>query len=125
MTRAHSILIVEDFDPIRTRLAERFKEEGFNIFEAHDGESAVNTALDAVPDIILLDIMLPKINGLDVLASLKKYDKTKSIPVIMLTNLTGSEEVAQALEQGVHDYLIKKDWSLDDVVRQVRYKLGA
>lgn len=117
------ILIVEDEPPLSEILKDHFENEGFRIIVAKDGEEGLGLALSKKPDMILLDINLPKLNGLDMLKQLRTYEAGKSIPAIALTNLNDTKEVNEALASGVSDFLVKADWSITDVVESVRRKL--
>jgi two-component system phosphate regulon response regulator PhoB len=118
------ILIVEDEPPLSDVLKDHFENEGFRIIVAKDGEEGLMLALSKKPDMILLDINLPKLNGLDMLKQLRTYEVGKSIPAIALTNLNDTKEVNEALASGVSDFLVKADWSIADVVDSVRRKLA-
>lgn len=126
MKNNHSkkILIVEDETAMLKILVYRFKHEGFVIFKAKNGEDGLKFAFKEHPDLILLDIILPKIDGMTVLKRLREDEWGKNVPVIILTNLVEGEKVSKALEKGVYDFLIKTDWELEDVVKRVREKLG-
>lgn len=118
------ILFIED----ETALQEAFKgmlvPEGYEIVTAIDGESGLRLASTEKPDLILLDLMLPKIHGLDVLKTLKADAATRDIPVIILTNLDKTENVESALEFGATTYLVKANYGLDEVVQKVKKALS-
>ena len=121
------ILIVEDEASLRSRLVSRFQqEEGFAVFESGDGIDALNVAFRAKPDVILLDIILPGMHGLNVLKQIRNEGEGwgKNVPILMLTNLSDSEIVAQAAERGSFDFLVKEDWPLDDIVSKVKQRTG-
>lgn len=118
-----TILIVEDEALILRSLKDRFIKEGFTVFDASDGEKGLELALQNHPDIILLDIIMPKMDGISMLKELRKDEWGKDVKIIILTNLNYSEKVAEAMKNGVYDFLIKTDWKLEDVVKQVRDKL--
>lgn len=117
------ILIIEDEQVIRDVLVKTFTHEGFSVLEAADGEVGLSVAEKELPDIILLDIILPKMHGLAVLSRLRESEWGKNIPVIILTNLSDSASVADTLAGGVYEFLVKKDWTLDEIVAKVREKL--
>lgn len=119
------ILIVEDDEPLSDVLQERFENEGFRVIVAKNGVDGLLLALDEKPAIILLDIVMPKLGGLDMLKQLREYEAGKNIPVIILTNLSDSKEVHEALANGVRDYMVKADWAIADVVESVRKLLTA
>jgi DNA-binding response OmpR family regulator len=116
------ILIVED-DPLISRVYQRvFTFEGFDVEMAADGEEGLTKAKSAHPTIILLDIMMPKMNGLEVLAQLKADPVMAAIPVIMLTNLSGQDDTQKALSGGAIKYIVKSEYDpkeVSDMVKQV------
>ena len=101
------ILIVEDEKDIIKMLEYNLKKEGFKVIDARDGEDALDLAVRAYPDLILLDLMLPGIDGLEVCKSLKKEAKTASIPIIMLTAKSQESDKVVGLELGADDYITK------------------
>lgn len=120
------ILIVEDEDILSKVLQEKFEDEKFEVAVALDGEEALSVVKKIKPDIILLDILLPKKNGLEVLAALKGDDELSSIPVIMLSNLSEDEKIKEALSMGAVDYMIKTQHPINEVVEKVnKYVLKA
>lgn len=125
MTKAQEkkILIVEDEIALRQALADKFSREGFQVVQAKDGEEGLIMAIKNQPDIILLDIIMPKVDGLTMLKNLRLNDWGKNVPVLMLTNLNDAENVAKAMENGVYDFLVKSDWRLDELVTRVKDKL--
>lgn len=113
------VLIVEDDVFLSGIYQKKFEMEGFKVTMAGDGESGWQTAKKKKPDIILLDILLPKLDGFAVLEKLKKDGETKNIPVILLTNLGQKDDVEKGLEQGAADYLIKAHFKPSEVVDKV------
>ena len=102
-------------------LAEKLTKGDFDIRLAQDGEAALKELeKDDLPDIILLDLLLPKISGFDVLKKVKETEKTKNIPVIILSNLGSQEEIAKGLRLGAASYLIKANVLLDEVVKKIK-----
>jgi two-component system, OmpR family, alkaline phosphatase synthesis response regulator PhoP len=125
MAEAKKILFVEDEIAMLNALANKFKQEGFEIFTASDGEEGVKVALKEKPDLLMLDIIMPKLDGLGVIKEVRENAKWgKDVPIIMLTNLSDPEHVSEAAKYGVYDFLVKTDWRLDEVVQMVRTKLG-
>lgn len=120
----HKILIVEDEDSLSEVLKERLENEGFDVTIAHDGAEGLIVALDQQPDAILLDIIMPKLDGLSMLKQLRTYDAGKIIPVIVMTNLSDSKEVHEALASGARDFLVKSDWAIADLVASIRKQLA-
>lgn len=119
----HCLLIVEDDTPLRNALVDKFTREGFSVSAAENGELGLSAMQSTKPDCILLDIRMPKMNGLDMLKSLRALPTGREVPVILLTNVNEVEQVSEALVLGVQDYLVKSSWRLDDVVQKVKEKL--
>lgn len=117
-----TILIVEDEAPLLKALSAKFKHEGYATLEARDGEEGLETALSQKPDMILLDIVMPKMDGLTMLEMLRKDAWGKDVPVMLLTNLNDPIKVADAIKEGVYDYLVKTNWKLEDVLEKVAQK---
>lgn len=115
-----SILLVDDDLTLREMYSERLKAEGFSVEMAKDGEEALNKATEIKPNIILLDIMMPKINGLDVLKRLKEQDETKDIPVIVLTALIQDREKMESITRGADDYIVKSEMMPGEVIQKVK-----
>jgi len=116
------ILITED-DPLMSRLYQKiFTFEGHEVETAENGEVGLEKVRSYKPDIILLDVMMPKMNGLQVLEKLKLDPETKSIPVIMLTNLAGQQDAETALSKGAVKYIVKSEHEpkeIADIVKEV------
>lgn len=121
--KVYKILLVEDDSSISGLLREYLVGEGFNVIVARDGDQGLEMAVSEKPDVILLDIMMPKKDGLAVLKELRATEEGKAMPVIMLTNEKSIEDVNQALESGVHDYFIKADWDVKTLLASIRRHL--
>jgi two-component system, OmpR family, alkaline phosphatase synthesis response regulator PhoP len=117
------VLIVEDEASLLLSLADNLSKEGFDIIKAENGEKGLALALEEKPDLILLDILLPKMDGLTMLKKLRQDEWGKDAEVIILTNLSDNRSVSDAMEQGSYDYLIKTDWKMGDVIAKVHEKL--
>ncbi|MDQ1284550.1 MAG: two-component system, OmpR family, alkaline phosphatase synthesis response regulator PhoP [Patescibacteria group bacterium] len=117
------ILIVEDETSLHESLGEFLSAEGFEVLNAYDGEVGLSMAREKMPDLVLLDIILPKKDGYEVLAEIRKSEKTKNMPVILLTNLESAEDVQKAFEKGATTYLVKSDYKMEDVVRKIKETL--
>lgn len=115
------ILLVDD-DPLLIRMYQKkLQNDGYEVDSASDGEAGLKKVSEFEPDLILLDIMMPKLNGLEVLKKLKEETQTKNIPVILLTNVGGSDEdVERGLGLGAVAYLIKAGNRPDVVVSKVK-----
>ena len=118
------ILIVEDDVFIRDIYQVKFSQEGFEVLSAEDGIKALDILKEKVPDIILLDILMPYMNGLEVLKKIKSNEALKNIPVIMLSNISEKDKVDEITEYGVTDYLIKSHFTPSEVVQKVNVLLG-
>lgn len=119
----YKILIVEDEGPLLEVLKERFENEGYKVFTAKDGAEGLTLALDEQPDLILLDIIMPKVDGLTMLKNLRADERGRKVRVVVLTNVNDSKEVHEALAAGASDFLVKADWSVSDLVDNVRKHL--
>ncbi|MEK7202707.1 MAG: response regulator [Patescibacteria group bacterium] len=120
-----TILIIEDEESLRNALCDKITREGFLTLEAKNGEQGLEIALAKHPDLILLDILMPIMDGLTVLKKLGEDEWGREAKVIMLTNLSDTENVAVAAEHGSRDYLVKSYWKIEDVVAKVKEKLKA
>lgn len=118
-----TILVVEDDASLQRILQEALGQSGFLIISALDGQLGLELAQKHKPDLILLDLILPKKSGFEVLKELKKSPETKDIPVIVLTVLAGTADVQKALELGATTYMIKAQYELGDVIDKVRKNL--
>jgi len=118
------ILLVEDDSFLLSMYATKFEMENFKVIMAEDGEKALRRALKESPDIILLDIILPKVNGFEVLRQLKDNSTTVDIPVILLTNLSQKDEIEQGLKMGAEDYLIKAHFMPSEVIDKIKKVLN-
>ena len=118
-----TILIIEDESIIRQALVQKLKNEGYQTLEAGNGEEGLKLALETKPNLILLDIILPLMDGLAVLDALRKDAWGKDAKVIILSNLSDEAKVTIAKDKGVSDYLIKTNWDINDVVKKIEQKL--
>lgn len=114
------ILFIEDEPGLQKALGEALQDAGYEVASAADGEEGLRLALRDIPDLILLDLILPKKDGFEVLRELRGDSRTAQIPVIVLTNLEGSSEVQKALERGATAYLVKTNYELNEVIEKVR-----
>lgn len=114
------ILIIEDESSLQKSLGESLTQEGYKIIAALNGEIGLKMAAKEKPDLVLLDLILPKINGFDVLKTLKNNPETKSIPVIVLTNLEDMRDIERVLELGATTYLVKANYSLEEITDKIK-----
>lgn len=114
------ILFIEDESALQRAASQVLTEEGFQVLSALDGELGLELTKKEIPDLILLDLIMPKKSGFEVLEELKKDPGTKNIPVIILSNLEGSEDVEKALTLGATTYLVKTNYRLEEVVEKIK-----
>lgn len=121
MLDSHKKILVVDDDPgMLKSIAAELSNSGFTVLEAADGEVGLTKALADHPDLILLDIMLPKLNGMEVLEKLRENAWGKSVPVILLTNLDADDAIMkEVMKNKPSFYLLKKNWTLRDVTERV------
>jgi len=117
------ILFIEDEQSLQKTFEDVLKKEGYEIISALDGEVGLRLIKSEKPDLVLLDLILPKIHGLEVLEKIKKDPETKNIPVIILTNIEGAKDVERALELGATTYLVKTSYALKDIVNKIKKTL--
>jgi CheY-like chemotaxis protein len=118
------ILFVEDESALQKTFGDLLKQEGYIMVSALNGEDGLKLAEAEKPDLILLDLILPKLHGFEVLKQLKGNPETKDIPIIVLTNLEGMGDVEKALELGAKTYLVKANYTLEEVVSKIKKALG-
>lgn len=123
MEMAKKILLVEDDDQMATVYKQRLELEGFAVERAENGEKALDLAVKFAPDLILLDVMMPRLNGFDVLDILRTTPATRNVRVIMLTALSQPQDVERARELGADDFLIKSQVVIGDVIARIRHHL--
>jgi CheY-like chemotaxis protein len=118
------ILFVEDEEALQKTLGELLKQEGYEVISAFDGETGLNLVKSERPDLILLDLFMPKMDGFEVLKRLKADEELKDIPVIVLTQLESIGDVGKAIEAGATTYLVKTQYSLEEILEKVKKALG-
>jgi DNA-binding response OmpR family regulator len=124
MANSEKILLVDDDMTLHEMYAERLKAEGYVIVSAYDGEEAIEKAYKENPDLILLDIMMPKINGIDVMKKLREDDETKGIPIILLTALVQEINKIKDMMQPYDSYLIKSEIMPQEVINTIEKSLA-
>lgn len=117
------ILIVEDEAPILSALEDNLGAEGFQVLKASDGVDGLLMAIEKHPDLILLDIMMPRMDGLKMLEKLRADEWGKKVPVIILTNYGDNDKIAEAITDDVSEYFIKSDIKMEEVVERIKAKL--
>lgn len=118
------ILLIEDDSFLSGMYDTKLKLEGFDVILAEDGAKGLELSVSQRPDIILLDIILPKMDGFTTLKHLKDNTETKKIPVILMTNLGQKEDVERGIALGAQDYLVKAHFMPSEVVEKIRQYLG-
>ena len=118
------ILFIEDESALQRAVTQILKRDGYEVLSALDGEAGLTLALRELPDLILLDLILPKKDGFFVLKELKADPRAKNIPIIILTNLEGALDVEKTLELGATTYLVKTSYRLEEVVEKIKQVLG-
>jgi DNA-binding response OmpR family regulator len=119
------ILIVEDEAPLRKVLAEEFTDSDYIVFEAGDGLEGLEVALREKPDLILLDQLMPKLNGVGMLRQLRTDQWGAKVPVIMATNMSTTDTINEAIEAGANDYFIKSEVTIVDIMKLVDTRLSS
>lgn len=118
------ILLVEDDIGLATVYKARLENEGFDVIHCDNGETALKDAIEYKPDLIILDVMMPKISGFDVLDILRNTKDTAHIKVVMLTALSQPKDVERAKSLGADDYLVKSQVVIADVIERIKHHLG-
>jgi len=117
--KSKKVLIVEDDMLLSKALTSKFEQEKYEVLIAKDGQQAIDLTIEQKPDIILLDLLLPVMNGFEVLSSLKLNKEIRDIPILILSNLGQVEEIKRGEGLGADDYLVKSDVSLKTVSEKV------
>jgi len=117
---AKTILIIEDDKFLRELIAQKLLKENYEISEAVDGEEGIKKIREEKPDLILLDLILPGIDGFEVLSRMKSGEEISSIPVIILSNLGQKEDVERGLNLGAKDYLIKAHFTPGEIIEKIK-----
>ena len=105
-------------------LKNKLEHAGYTVLAANDGEGAIEALRSSKPDLVLLDLIMPKLDGISVLRQMKSDDALRLVPVVILTNLSSGDKVAEAMQLGTFDFLVKANYSLDDVLKKVNERLG-
>ncbi|MFA6382163.1 MAG: response regulator [Candidatus Buchananbacteria bacterium] len=118
------LLIIDDEPTVLEALSSQFDQEKVSVLTAKDGQEGLKIALENHPDLILLDLIMPKMDGMTMLTKLRDDEWGKTAEVIILTNLSDAQKVAEAVDRGTYEYLVKVNWNVSDVVNKVKNKLG-
>ncbi len=114
------IILIEDDEILSKVLAEELRDVGFEVATAFDGEKGLELTRSAHPDLVLLDLIMPKQNGFEVLKTLKKSPETKDIPVIILTVINADEDIMKGLQLGAQDFIIKSQHAVVEIVEKIK-----
>lgn len=118
------ILFIEDEPALQEALGEALKQSGYTVAKATDGDSGLRLAKSELPDLILLDLIMPNKDGYEVLEDLKSDIATNRIPVIVLTNLEGMKDIEKAIAAGATNYLVKTRYELGELIEKIKKILG-
>lgn len=118
------ILLVEDDDSLANVYTSRLEVEGFVVKRVPNGEDALAAAVEFKPDLVLLDVMMPKVSGFDVLDILRNTPETANLKVVMLTALSQDTDKARADQLGADDYLVKSQVVIADVIERIKHHVG-
>lgn len=120
---AMQVLIVEDEEVLAKVFQEKLEKSGYDVKLAGDGEAALSMAASSKPDVIVLDLLLPKKNGFEVLEVLKSDETTKMIPVVVVSNLGEDSDIKRALALGAADYYVKSEHPINEIVEKIKNAL--
>jgi len=115
-----NILIIEDDDFFRELIKKKLLSKDFDVLEAVDGEKGIEAMKEKKPDLVLLDLLLPNIDGFEVLLKVKADSSVSSIPIIILSNLGQQEDIERGLKLGAVDYLIKSQFDIDQIMEKIK-----
>ena len=118
------ILVIEDDRDLREAIVDKFRQEKFEVLEAQNGEEGLAAALREKPDLLIVDIIMPKMDGTEMLKKVRENEWGRNVPVMILTNISDAEKLAEALEIGVDEYLLKAEWKLQDVLEKAKKIMG-
>ncbi len=124
MENKKTILVAEDDNLIMGAVSEKLLHEKFEVLKARNGEEALSLALNIHPDLILLDVMMPKMDGLAVLKNLRSDPWGKAVHIIMFSNVSEKEKIAEAMAGQAFDYFVKSDTKIEDIILKIKEKLN-
>ena len=119
-----TILFIEDEEALQKAITTMLEKDGYKVLSAMEGDTAVKYAREEEYDLVLLDLILPKLNGFEILKELKQNEEKKHIPVLIVTNLETSADIQKALDLGATNYLVKSNYNLDEIIKKIKTALG-
>jgi CheY-like chemotaxis protein len=119
MNTKQKILLIDDDSVTVKTFSDYLVEKGYDVHSAENGDVGFKEAKTWMPDVILLDMIMPVMNGVETLKKIREANETKNIPVLILTNIDGPEEVAEAMQLGQVQYLVKANYSMEDIYRKI------
>ncbi len=117
------VLLIEDELALQEAVKMKLEKKGIEVWAAETGEKGLSFLKEKKPDLVWLDILLPGINGLEVLRRIRENEKTKDLPVIVVSVSSGQEKIKQAFSMNIIDYLVKSEYTIDDIIRKVKHIL--
>ncbi len=124
VTKKRTILVIEDEVSLLNALCDKLMREDFTMFMAKNGKEGLQIALREHPDLILLDIVMPVMDGMAVLKKLREDEWGKNVRVIILTNLSDTAKIAESMDGGAYEYFVKTDWKLEKIVEKIKERLA-
>jgi len=123
VSKKRKVLVVEDEAPLRKIMVQKLKEEGFEVIEAFNGKQGLKKALKEHPNLILLDIIMPEMDGLEMLSRLRDDKWGKKAEVVILSVVNNPKEVQKAMDEQVFNFWVKSDWKLSEIIKEVKNRL--
>src|SRR5579864_9451837 len=120
MAETKSIMIIEDDRFLSSLMKARLEKDGFGILQAFDGEEAIRTLKEQAPNLIILDLIMPKVTGFEVLRTISISPQLEKVPVVILSNLAQDSDIEKARQLGAKEYFVKVKVSIDDLVGRVK-----
>lgn len=118
------ILIVEDESSLVRILADELRDQGFTVSTANNGQEGLTLALAEHPDLLLVDVVMPYMDGMTMVKKLREDTWGQLVPIIVLTNVSDAKKIDESFDRGVYDYIVKADWELQDIVRIAKARLA-
>ena len=117
-------MIIEDDDFLRSLAVTKLEKEGFAMETASTGDEGLKKVMEQAPDLLILDLMLPNMSGFDVLAKIRENESTKKLKVVVFSNLGEEADIKRCLDMGVSEYLVKANFTLDELAEKIKFIVG-